>query len=379
MTTSTDVLIIGGGVIGLNCAYSLATAGFSVRLIERCEFGCEASWAGAGILAPAHEDAPAGALAKLHALSARLYPELSQALREETGRDNGYRRCGAIELALDAAEAAALSRRAARAQAAGAPWRPITAEETGALEPSLTPQFAGAFLAPEVAQLRNPWHLEALAAACRRRGVDLRINTPVAELLREKRRVTGARAASGEAFFAEKTLITAGLWSSEILEHLGAGLAMRAARGQILLFRAGRPPLARVVRSGAGFLVAREDGRVLAGDSQETAGAEKEATSAEIARLRALAIRLCPALEGARIERAWAGARPATPDGKPYIGELPGFENLYAATGHFRTGVTLAPATAQVIRELFAGEPLSVSLEEFHPNRTVRDTLPDTI
>jgi glycine oxidase len=364
-----DVLIVGGGVIGLSLAWELARQGRAVQVIDRGELGREASWAGAGILPPAAFKADDHPAEQLRGLACRLHGEWAERLARETGLDNGYRRCGGLYLARTAGERAALAAWAALLREDGVAMESLTADAVGQLEPGLAPGAGTtAVLAPGEAQLRNPWHLQALVAACQRAGVRLAPQTPAEELVVRDGELAEVHTPRG-VLRARQYCFTSGAWTGELLRRAGQSLAIVPIRGQIVLFRCSQPPLRRIVNEGSRYLVPREDGRVLAGSTEEDVGFDKRTTDEAIADLIAFARGLVPALAAAQIERIWAGLRPGSLDGMPYLGRLPGLVNAYVAAGHFRTGLYLSPATAVVMCQLMRGEPTEIDLSPFRVGR----------
>jgi glycine oxidase len=357
MKSQPDVLIIGGGVIGLTCAYDLAREGLSVTLADRAAPGSEASWAGAGILpAPPRQGAP------LHELSARLFPELSNELRAETGIDNGYQRSGGIEVLADPEPTLR------EWQSKGIQFERLTGDGLRQLEPALALRADNVFLLPGMAQVRNPWHLRALEEACRRRSVNILADCEVTGLETQDSRITGAKTSTGK-LGARDFLIATGAWTRGLLEPLGLSLPIRPIRGQIALLNAERPLFSHIVVVGKHYLVPRADGRVLIGSTEEDVGFDKRTTAQAITDLLAFAVGAVPALAGAAVERCWSGLRPGSPDENPFIGAVPGYENLFLAAGHFRSGIELSPATGVLIRDLLCRRPPALSLAPFLPDR----------
>jgi glycine oxidase len=365
-----DVLIVGGGVIGLSLAWELAQRGQSVRVSDRGPIGREASWAGAGILPPARLRPADHPQDQLRGLACQLHPQWAERLKAETGIDTGYRRCGGLYLARQPGESAALA-----AWAQSLPEEDIAVQKLDAialrqLEPGLGIPDAVrlAVLLPEEAQLRNPRHLKALVAACTAAGVEL---TP--EVAIERFELSGAELAAIDTnhgpLRARQYCFTAGAWTGQLLQRLGIHLGIVPIRGQIVLFRCERPPISRIINEGSRYLVPRDDGRVLAGSTEEEVDFDKRTTSEAIADLTQFARTLVPALADAAIEQTWAGLRPASFDGLPYLGALPGIKNAFVAAGHFRTGLYLSPATAVVISQLLGGETPQIDLHPFAVGR----------
>ena len=376
-----DVLIIGSGVIGLSLAWDLARHGKKVQLIDRGEPGKEASWAGAGILPPASRQAAVHSYDQLRALSSELHPLWAETLRSETGIDTGYRQCGGIYLARTPGEAAALNAWSNAAAEEG-----ILVERMGAkeLEESgvrsqesarraggLSPLILSAFLLPQEAQLRNPRHLQALRIACERSGVEIAANVEAIDFKIADSRLAAILTSAGP-LQAKQYCVTSGAWTGQLCAKLGIPLGILPIRGQMVLFNTGDPAasrgraaLAKIVSEGSLYIVPRDDGRVLIGSTEEEVGFDKRTTEIAIADLVSFARDLVPSLENASIEQFWAGLRPGSFDGLPYLGPLPGLANCFIASGHFRSGLYLSPATAVVISQLLRGEKPEIDLGPF--------------
>jgi glycine oxidase len=337
MQKTSDVLVVGGGVIGLTTAYRLAGRGVSVRLIERGEPGRESSWAGAGIIPPGNPDSARTDVDLLRAVSSQMFPALSEELRGCTGIDNGYRVCGGLEFFENAEEE---TRYTSLWQAERLAFERRTPSQLQSLEPNLQPSTRHGVELPGMAQVRNPWHLQALIAACRSAGVELQSNVAFSAWETDGNRVVAVRTESGERLVAGQYLLAAGAWSAKLLQPLGIDLPVVPVKGQIVLFRTPRPLLNRIIGVGKMYLVPRADGRLLAGATEEPeAGFRKETTPIGREHLLQFAYGLCPALRDA------AGLRPGSRDGKPYLGNVPGFSNLFFAGGHYRAGIQQSPAS----------------------------------
>jgi glycine oxidase len=366
MSKHPDVAIGGGGIIGLTCAHFLAKVGLSVEVLDRSDLGREASWAGAGIIPPGNPDRAATAIDQLRAIGSAGFPAFSEELRDRTGIDNGYRRCGGVEFLRPGDEYALPLWRAE-----GIAFEKLTRERLKALEPAVGDVPGEPYLLPDCAQVRNPWHLRALIAACEGVGVRLRPHEPIGNLVTDGRRVAAVHLEGRRQVSADRFLIAAGAWSEPFLGQLGHRPRVHPVRGQIVLFHPRRPLLQRVLMLGKEYLVPRDDGRVLVGSTEEPeAGFEKANTDEAVAKLTAFAVRMVPALADAPVEKCWAGLRPGSPDGLPLIGPVPGWDNVFVAAGHFRAGVQLSIGTARVIAELFQGKPTSAPLDAFRLDRT---------
>ncbi len=370
MATPPDVLILGGGVIGLSTAYFLGRAGARVAVVDKGDFGQEASWAGAGILPGGNPKRANSALGRLRAHSIALFPDISAELRERTGIDNGYLRCGGLELRRsgDALEKQRVENLAREERGERLHCEVLDGPQLRALEPALSEELPGAVHFPEMAQVRNPRHLKALIAGCAALGVQLRPGCPAYGLVQTGERVTAVRTPEG-LLHADRFLIAAGAWSDMLVQLAGWRTEIRPVRGQIAMLTAQPPLLRRVLLAGDHYLVPRPDGRVLVGSTEEDVGFDKRTTAEAIQGLITLAIRLAPGLAGAQVERCWAGLRPGSPDGRPFVGPVPGCANLYVAAGHFRSGIMLSLGTALVMTELLLGREPTVPLEAFRLDR----------
>ena len=207
----------------------------------------------------------------------------------------------------------------------------------------------------------------ALAEAAKRKGAEIRPNTPVTGFLRVPGRVTGVKTPRGDVY-AGTTILAAGAWSPELLKPLGLDLKVKPIKGQILL--AGAPPdfCRHMILDGESYLIARADGRILVGSTLEDVGFDKSVILGTIGDLAERGARLMPELAKLPMVTSWAGLRPATPDRLPYLGKAP-VDGLIVATGHYRNGILLAPITAEIVADLLAGQPPAVDLAPFDPQR----------
>lgn len=364
---------MGGGVVGLTVSRELAGAGKRVLLVERGVCGGEASWAGAGILSPCnpHRNDP---LFHWQERSLALYSNLCAALQDETGINPEYDDCGelAVLLTENAVNIARSDERAAsgRSMPDGKPiYEFYELQRARALESVLTTEMLGALECRQTAQVRNPRLLQALTRSCRLRGVEIREHTPVVELAKQGERVLGVRTPTG-LISADVVVLCAGTWSSEIDVELERLVPVRPVRGQIVLVKCIKRPFRHVITRGKYYLVPRRDGRVLIGATEErNAGFNRRTTAAGITKLVQEALRLVPSLSDASVEAAWAGLRPGTPDDRPYVGPVPKLDGLFAATGHFRSGLTLAPVTAEAIAVMIDGRDYEIDLSCCRPGR----------
>jgi len=356
-------LILGGGVIGLSTAWFLAEAGVRVTIVDKGDFGQQASWAGAGIISPGNPQRARTAMDQLRARSSALYSELSWNLREQTSIDNGYFVCGGLELITGEEDVAAEEWRRE-----GIAFHELIGDELHRRYPHLAPGLDRAYFLPDMAQVRNPRHLKALKAVCASRGVQMCPDCPARRLVQNSGRIEAVETEQGR-LIAGRYLIATGAWTDSLLGPLGWRPGIRPVRGQIALLNTGAAERWPLVLRGKHYLVPRGDGRILVGSTEEDAGFDARPTAGAIAGLLDFAATLVPDLADAAVERCWAGLRPGSPDGKPFLGAVPGTDNLFLAAGHFRSGIQLSPATALAMKEVLLGEKPTIPLEDFRLDR----------
>jgi glycine oxidase len=369
---NSDVIIVGGGVIGLSIAYVLAREGVLATLLDRRELGREASWAGAGLIPPHTERIAGHPSVELRSWSAVLYPEWSARLRAETGIDNGYRRTGGVDVAGTAEEDSELRSAAGRWRRERITYERMEPADFGRVEPALSPELQAAYFLPDRAQIRNPRHLQALVASLSLHGATLRPGQAAVGFDVAGERIVAVHTSEGR-IPCGCVVVAAGPWSGALLHEVGVEAPTPPLRGQIVLLRSDRQLLRRIVERGKNYLVPREDGRVLVGATEDDAGFDCRTTATGVHDLLDEALRLCPVLAAAEVERSWAGLRPGSIDTRPYLGLAPGYRNLIVATGHKRAGLQLAPATAEVIADLVLGRSPRIDLDHFRIDRAPGD------
>ena len=356
-----DAVIVGGGVIGLSCAWRAAQRGARVAVVERSRPPAGATRVAAGMLAPVGELAfGEPELLKMTLAAAEIYPDFVAELEAASGISTGYSICGALHVALDRDEAAELRRvhELQRSLGLGAEWLPP--RRCRELEPGLTPAFNGGVHAPGEGAIDPRALAAALLAALDAEGVDLLSGTEVAEALLDGERIGGVRTDRGEELRAATVVLAAGAWSAQA-EWLPARArpSVRPVKGQILELRArdGVAPCERIVASERVYLVPRPDGRLIVGATVEEQGFDTAATAGGVHELLREAYRLLPDVAEMELVEAAAGLRPGTPDNLPLVGpsELDG---LLWATGHYRNGILLAPLTAEMLVHQLEGAPV---------------------
>ncbi|MHB8390969.1 MAG: NAD(P)/FAD-dependent oxidoreductase, partial [Acidobacteriaceae bacterium] len=326
--------------------------------------GSEASWAGGGILSPLYPWRYPEAVDPLARWSQAHYPKLVETLKRETGLDPEWTHSGLLILdAEDCREGLGWC------EAHGIPVELLDPNDVSDLEPSLQAGPRPGLRLPGVAQVRNPRLLKALVRHLRSLGVEFREGVAVTGFEFSSMGLSGLHIATG-TLPAERCLVAAGPWSASLLATVGLDLPLRPVRGQMLLLRGGVAPFSHILLREGRYLIPRRDGRILVGSTQEETGFDKSTTPAARALLLAAATALVPELGDWQIEQHWAGLRPGSPDGVPYIGEHPEIAGLYVNTGHFRNGIVLAPASARLIVDMMLARPLFLDPGQFSLIRT---------
>lgn len=351
MLIQTDILIIGGGISGLLTARELSLAGHEVTILDKSQTGQESSWAGGGILLPIYPWRQSPAISDLVIQSLKLYPSLSRELLKTTGIDPEWRDCGMLicknpdfDTAVD------------WCKQRGIRYQPACAEQLDGFQT----QFQQPLWLPDIAQARNPRLLKSLQAYLLKLGVKFV----------EHANLTGIDIKNGhiarvdcthQSFSVNRLILCAGAWTAEFLRQwlpdASLSLPIQPVKGQMLLFDAEPNTLSHMILDGDEYLIPRRDGKILAGSTVEPDGFDKSTTRAAKDRLYRFATGLMPALNQFPIADHWAGLRPGTPDGVPYIGRHPDMDNLYINAGHFRNGLVMGPASAQLLADLILERP----------------------
>ncbi|HEY2335408.1 MAG TPA: glycine oxidase ThiO [Solirubrobacterales bacterium] len=367
-----DVVVVGGGTIGLCCAWRAAQRGARAVVLDRAHPPAGATRVAAGMLAPIGELAfGEPELLRMTLAAGELYPSFVAELEATSMTSTGYSRDGALHIALDRDEAAELRRvhDLQRSLGLGAEWLPP--RRCRELEPGLTPSFNGGVHAPDEAAVDPRLLTEALLAALATEGVEVRGGVEATEALLDGERIAGVRTESGEELRAGAVVLATGAWSgaADWLPE-AARPPVRPVKGQILELRSrdGRPPCKRIVASERVYLVPRPDGRLIAGATTEERGFDSAVTAGGVHELLREAYRLLPDVAEMELLESMAGLRPGTPDNLPLIG--PGaLDGLVLACGHYRNGILLAPLTGDAVAQLLDCGELPQSVAAADPER----------
>ncbi|HKR11369.1 MAG TPA: glycine oxidase ThiO [Pyrinomonadaceae bacterium] len=373
---TVDVVVIGGGVIGLTIARALALRGAGdICLIERASLGREASFAAAGMLAPQAEANAPDDFFSLACRSRDLYANFAASLRDETGVDIELDRTGTLYLALTYHDLVDIEKRFHWQTAAGLPVEKLTAAQARELEPCISNNIVGALRFPLDVQLENRRLLSALTNSVSKLGVSIVTETSVESVRVERDSVRGVQTSRGFINCA-KVVVAAGTWSGfvqlspkTVEKPALPALKVEPVRGQMISFDA-RPQVTRhVIYSPRGYIVPRQDGRLLAGSTSEYAGFAKQVTAGGISTILANAQEISPAISSLPIVDTWSGLRPRAPDNLPVLGPCDEIGGLFYATGHYRNGILLAPVTGELIAEAIVDGVVSPLLNPFSPGR----------
>ncbi|MBD1860408.1 glycine oxidase ThiO [Trichocoleus desertorum] len=354
MNTTSDVLIIGGGIVGLAIAIELKLRGATVTILSR-DFKQAAAHAAAGMLAPQAEGIPLGPMLELCLRSRQLYPNWIRKLEELTGASTGYWPCGILAPVYAAeAERTDLREAAAIARASGTEAQWLDQAVIHQYQAGLGSDVMGGWWFPEDAQVDNRALTQTLWIAAQTLGVSIQDGVSVQAIQQQQRQVVSVQTSVGD-WQAKHYVLATGAWSNELLP-----IPVQPRKGQMLAVQspdsAAGLPLRRVLFGSDLYIVPRQDGRIIIGATSEEVGFTPNNTPAGVQELLARAIRLYPALQDFALQELWWGFRPATPDELPILGAS-ACTNLLLATGHYRNGILLAPITAQLIADAIAQQP----------------------
>ncbi len=372
-TSTPDCVVVGGGVIGLATALELGRNGVRVRVVERDVRARGASWAGAGILAPLSPWSYPETVSQLAEKGRKLYPEWIGRIESLSGIDCEYRTSGMLVLPCEDDKALAWM------QKHGLPY---VSGNSAAYEPDLVPHEDCIYM-EDACQVRNPRLLAALRIAAAKLSVSLTNNTEIVSIESRGRKVIALTTGQGEHISARAFVVCAGAWTSRLLGKESTPLPLRPIRGQMLLYKmpAGKR-LSHIVLKNDLYIVPRVDGHVLVGTTMEDSGYDVSVTSEARELLVQQVTRLYSPFGDIDPLGFWAGLRPCTPDTHPIIDRHLDYDNLYVHSGHFRSGLTMAPASAAIMCRLLenpedkSGEPYRISRfvqntsDELHPRHT---------
>lgn len=359
MTTLSDITIIGGGISGLLIARECVLAGLSVTVIDKGQIGQESSWAGGGILLPLYPWRQPEAISQLVLHSLALYPALVADVHNTSGIDPECLPSGMlitqnpdIPLALDWCAKHAITH--------NTPPEPLMA--------SLTADYLNPLWLPSIQQVRNPRLLQALYATLKSKGVQFIPDCELIDVQIQQRRVQSIATSTGRCA-TNKIVLSTGAWTGRLWQRLfpeqSPAPAISPIKGQMVLFETPPKTLSAMVLAGAHYLIPRLDGKILAGSTVEHREFDKTTDAATKVQLTEFAQQLLPVLQQYPVINHWAGLRPGTEQGIPYIARHPELENVGINAGHFRNGLAMAPASAQLLVDLLLNRTPKIATKPY--------------
>jgi glycine oxidase len=378
--TKHDIIIIGAGVIGLATALKLLESGVKVRILERGQTGMESSWAGGGILSPICPWDYTDAVTRLIHYSTTLFPDWVAALHKATGIDPEYHQCGMTVLPpVDIKYAAAWCATHDVNMQRQILHVPFPADENHCTANDGSDNVEAVFL-PDIAQIRNPRLLQALHQRVIQLGGQIVENCCVRNWKVQQNKILSVQSSHG-IFVADSYIIAAGAWSRQLLGEHALGLNIQPVKGQMLLFKFDVPPLPTIIVQDNLYLIPRKDGHVLLGSTLENTGFDKRITTSARQKLLKQAQSILPKLRESSVIRQWSGLRPGSPLNIPTIGRHPELINLYLNSGHFRYGVTMAPASAEILANALTGSAQrpEIDISPYQSEWSHSDSLPPSM
>ncbi len=348
-----ELVIIGGGLIGLMTARELHLAGVDVMVLERGRLGGESSWAGGGIISPLYPWRYADAVNALAQRSKQIYPQLVPQLLEETGVDAELITSGMLMVHDDEVDAAV-----DWAQGYGENLQHLTsAQQLQSASACVADRYTRGLWMPEVQQIRNPLFINAMRASCNALGIAYRESTEVSELLIDKQRIQGV-VTDGQRIDCDRIIVASGAWSGRLLAGSGSDTSVEVApvKGQMIMMKTEPGRVDSMIMDHGHYVRPRKYGHVLAGSTLEPVGFDKTLTTEAMDALYQQACELVPLLADYPVIRHWAGLRPGTEQGIPYICEHDDIEGLYIHAGHYRNGIVLGAASAELLKQIITRE-----------------------
>jgi len=345
----SECLVVGGGIVGMLTALELANDGLNVTLVERETVGQESSWAGGGILSPLYPWRYPPAVRQLASWSQQHFPLFFEKLHLATELDPEFTRNGLLIIEPNDKE---------RAQIWANQYQHelhfLNAAQTLEIEPKLNKLLPSPSIwLPQVGQVRNPRLSKALKVALvEHPRVHLREKVNITSLQIQGDRISGIKTSSNGLLSGDFVIVCAGAWSARLLQDTGFQPKIKPVAGQMLMFKATPTFLSRIVLVNGYYIIPRCDGRILAGSTMEETGFDKSTTDEAREEIFNAAINIIPTLKQYQIEKHWAGLRPGSPSGIPYIGEHPFIKGLFLNAGHFRNGVVMSLGSARLLADL---------------------------
>ena len=368
------IAIIGAGVSGLLTALELVERGCTVTLFDQQQTGSAASWAGGGILSPMYPWRYPQEVNALARYGKQGYLKWNEKLKPVTGIDFEIHETGMLifdeddfEIGLDYAHQHLDPMQQAEY---------LQHEQIEQVNSLVSPQLQHAIYFPQLANVRNPRLLQSLKVYLQQHpNVIIHEHCPVTDLNTQQQRLVSIRTADGQQHFADQYVLATGAWSAKWSKQLEIEIPVQPVQGQMLLFKTPIDWLPTMCMNKVMYLIPRQDGHVVCGSSMRQCGFDTQTTNETLQHIQQACFEMVPELAKFPIVKSWAGLRPSSPEGIPYIGQIPQFDNLWANFGHFRNGLCMGPASAQLLAELIMGQTPSFNAEDYSPQRLYEDAI----
>ena len=356
MKNTFDVAIIGGGINGSSIAYQLSKLGKKVVILEKGTLACEASSAAAGMLAAQAEIEHDGPFFQLALKSQAMFPSIANELLEYAGIDIEFVNKGMLKIAETEELASELKSQVLFQQNWDSSIQWLDATQVREMEPTLSPTVAGAMFLPNDGHVQPAKLSLAFAKAAEHFGAEIRENTEVLSFIYENGVVKGVNTSAG-VVYCEQVVAAAGAWAADLMKNTGINLTVYPVKGECFSVKPDKPIIHTTIFSDKRcYFVPKRNGEIYIGATVVENTFDKQVTAGGISTLVEQAFKLIPQLKDAPWERVWAGLRPQTGDGIPYIGEHPEIKGLFVAAGHYRNGILLSPLTGKLTAQLLTGQ-----------------------
>ena len=358
------IIIIGAGIIGMLTARLLSKAGVSVTIIEQGYAGQESSWAGGGILSPLYPWRYSEPVTALAQWGQAHYPVLLADIHQNSGIDPEYLQSGLLYLDIEDE----LQQAQAWEKQHHYPFDALSGDALRAIEPGLSDASLAdnkqGWFTSSIGQVRNPRLVRALREDLLALGVVIEQQTQALSFISEGDQIKGVLTDKG-SFYGDQVVVAGGAWSARLLEQWVKTPKIAPVKGQMIVFKAEPGVVSRIVLSKGRYVIPRKDGRVVLGSTLEFNEFDKSTSDEVLEELKQEAYRIIPALKNYSVEKQWAGLRPGSIDGVPYIGEHPELKNLYLNAGHFRNGVVIGLASCQLLVNQLLSQDTIVAPEAY--------------
>lgn len=370
MNRTYEAIVVGGGVIGGSVAYSLAKRGMEVLLLEKDSLAGQASGAAAGMLGAQAELEGEGPLFQLAKTSRAMFNGLADELKIASGIDIELVNKGMMKLALTDREQQEHRRILEVHRQNDELAELLTGDEARRREPALANEVMGALYLERDGQVAAPQLALGFLKSAEALGSVIKEDVEVHSFHSSKGKIIGVATTEGD-FMSDNIVVTGGAWSESLLMEMGLPLITHPVKGECFSVRTEVPLLSSTIFSSGCYLVPKKGGRIIVGATVIPNTFNQQTTVKGISLLLENAKKLVPSIEEAEWEGAWAGIRPQTADGLPYMGEHPDYDGLFIATGHYRNGILLSPITGEVMADLIEGKKPSLDISSFRIERLI--------